>query len=132
MKLASLLVPAYLPRAYVGATPTPYQSGTVDAFERALVKLCPALTVRHHNSTRLHHDPEGRFVAQQIVTRYDVQIDPTTTQLGDVIDLALATFKIDKIEVIYDDAQAATLTADDAAALKDGLHDWNGEFPANE
>lgn len=130
MKLASLLVPTYMPRAYVGATPVAYQSGTVDAFERSLVKLCPAFTIRYGNATRLLHDPENRFVGMQIVTRYDVMVDPASPQLGDVVTLALTSFKLEKLTVVFDDAETADLALGDAGELKDGYHPWNETFPS--
>lgn len=123
MKIASLLVPAYLPRSYIGATPTPYQSGTVDNFERELAALSP-FVVRQPNATRLLTDPAGRFVAQQIVTQYDLLFDPETTNLGEAIMLALKSFTLDTITVVCD-GDAEPFKKDDAENIAAGLHAWN-------
>lgn len=123
MKIASLLVPAYLPRAYAGATPTPYQSGTMDKFEKALVDLSP-LVIRNHNGTRLHPDTAGRFVHQEVVTQYDLLVDPETTTLAEAIDLALRVFTLENITVIFD-GDAAPCTKEDADALSAGVHAWS-------
>lgn len=124
MKLASLLVPAYLPRAYVGATPTPYQSGTVDKFERDLAAMSP-FVIRNGQSCRLTPDPAARFVNQQIVTRYDLLVDPETTTLADAIGLTLKSFGLDKVTVIFDDADAEDFNTDRLEELTSGLHPWS-------
>lgn len=122
MKLATLLIPAYLPRAYVGATPAPYQSGTVDAFEKGLAALSP-LVVRHANVVRLKSDPAGRFVNQEIVTEYDLMWDAATDSLGQAIALSLKSFNLNDVTVIcHGDAQP--FTAADAEEIKSGLHPW--------
>ena len=91
MKLATILVPAYLPRPYVGATPVPYQSGTVDKFERLLAAMSP-LVVRHASSTRIRPDTAGRFAHQEISVAYDLMVDPETTTLAKAVDLTLKSF----------------------------------------
>lgn len=122
MKLVTLLVPAYQPRPYEGATPTPYQSGTVDAFENALVLLSP-LVVRQPNGVRLYPDG-GRWVKQEIVTPYQLLVEPEDTVLGDVILLVLKTFKLGSVTVVNgDDAEPFTTT--EAEELQAGLHAWN-------
>lgn len=123
MKIVSLLVPACLPAPYVGATPTPYQSGTVDRFERELAKMSP-LVIRHANSTRLHEDAAGRFAHVQIVTRYDLLVDPAHETAGNAVALALKTFGLDKLAVILGD-DAEDMDAGAAADLAAGLHIWN-------
>lgn len=127
MKFASLLIPVYLPRAYPSATPAPYQSSTVDGFEREMVALSGYLT-RHGNTTRLLADPHGRFVSQQIVTRYDLMVDPASTELGDAILLALRTFALDKVAVNFC-GDMREITMGEANELRDGIHLWNA---ANE
>jgi len=126
MKLASLLIPAYLPRAYASATPAPYQSSTIDAFERELVKISP-FVIRNPNATRLLGDEMARFVHQQIVMRYDIMVDPESTSLGDAVVLALSTFKLEKVAVVFANADAEELALGDAEELQSGLHPWNGE-----
>lgn len=125
MKYLSMMIPAYLPRAYVGATPTPYMSNTVDNFERELVKLTGYL-IRHGNTTRLIPDPAGRFVSQQIVTRYDLMIDHTDKAMGDAIVLALKTFGLEKVAVIFSDSDVAEVAMPEALEIQSCLHPWNG------
>lgn len=124
MKYLSMMIPAYLPRPYAGATPTPYMSNTVDGFERELVKLTGYL-IRHGNTTRLVPDPHGRFVGQQIVTRYDLMIDNTDTKMGDAIVLALKSFGLEKVAVIYSDSDVAEVAMPEALEIQAGLHHWN-------
>lgn len=125
MRIASLLIPAYMPPAYAGATPTPYQSSTVDNFERDLVKLSP-LVVRHGNATTLRPDLHGRFVHQGIHTRYDVALqDDKKTDgyvLGDAVLLALKAFKLESITVICN-GEADEINVGAVEELQAGLHD---------
>lgn len=123
MSILSVLVPAYTPRAYAGATPTPYQSGVVDKFERQLAALSPHV-VRHHNSTRLLPDVSGRFAHQEILTRYDVLVDPEEKTMGEVIELTLKSFNLENVTALYR-GDAQPLTVEDAVTMLDGLHDWN-------
>ena len=125
MKLATLLLPAYLPRAYPGATPTPYQSGTVDKFERELVALSP-LIVRHSNSVRLSRDIAGRFAHSEIVTAYDFMWDQETDSLGLAIVLALKSFGLPAITVAFQ-GEAEEFSLESVEHLMGGLHPWNEE-----
>lgn len=124
MKLATLLVPAYLPPSHPGATPTPYQSGVVDKFEKLLVELAPVLT-RDGNTNRLTRDAAGRWVTVQIVTPYRFIFAPDETTLGDAIALTLKTFNIPSVTVIVVDADGAELTLSEAEELQSGIHPWN-------
>lgn len=123
MKFMSLLIPVYLPRAYPSATPAPYQSSTVDSFERELSKLSGFL-VRHGNTTRLSPDVQGRFVHQQIVVRYDLMIDPTEKTMGDAIVLALKSFGVGSIAVIFADKEVSEITILEALEIQAMLHPW--------
>lgn len=126
MKLAVLLVPAYLPPSHPGATPTPYQSGLVDKFEMGLAKLSPVV-IRGHNVTRLIPDEGGRWLTQQIVTPYRLIVSPAETALGDAIALTLKSFNIPKVTVLFVDADGEDFALGDADALANGLHPWNEE-----
>lgn len=123
MKIAVLLVPAYQPRPYAGATPVPYQSGTVDKFERVLAGMSP-LVIRHASATRLHPDPAGRFAHPEIVTAYDILHDPETTALGEAIDLALKSFNLEAITIVQN-GDAEPFSKADVLSMMDGLHPWN-------
>lgn len=124
MKLATLLIPAYLPRSYDGATPAPYQSGTVDQFEKGLAAIAPGF-VRHPNATRVTESP--RWAIPWIVTPYQFMIDPEKTTLGDAIALALKAFKLDKINVTVVEAESEDFTADMAADLQTGIYLWGAD-----
>lgn len=122
MKIATILVPAFLPRPYPGATPAPYLSGTVDKFERALACMSP-LVVRH-TCTRLLPDPAGRFAHPEIASAYDVMFDPETQTIAEVIDLTLKSFGLESVTVICDgDAEPFNKASVDE--LMNGLHPWN-------
>lgn len=122
MKLATLLVPAYLPRSYDGATPAPYQSGTVDQFEKALAGIAPGF-IRHPNVTRVTESP--RWAVPQIVTPYQFMIDPGKTTLGDAIALALGAFKLDTVNVTVVEAESENFTSTMALDLQLGIHLWD-------
>jgi hypothetical protein len=122
MKLATLLIPAYLPRAYVGATPTPYQSGTVDKFEREIVLMSP-LVVRHANAVRIMPDRVGRFAHQQVVTEYDFMWEANADSLGKAIALALKSFGLEKVLVVCA-GEVEEIDLAGAAELETGLHPW--------
>lgn len=122
MKLVTLLIPAYLPRAYDGATPVPYQSGTVDQFEIQLAKIAPGF-IRQPNATRVTESP--RWAIPQIVTPYQFVANPEATPLGDMIALALSAFKLDKVTVMVVEAESEEFTAETAADLQSGIHLWN-------
>ncbi len=124
MKIASLLIPTYLPRPYPGATPASYQSSIVDNFEKALVALSPYVT-RHPAAHRLHPDVQGRFVHQEAFTRYDVMVDPGDSSLGDAVLLALKSFNLAKIGVLFDDTEVADVDAASAEQMQQGLDPWN-------
>lgn len=126
MKIATLFIPAYLPRAYAGATPTPYQSGTVDKFERQLADLSPVV-IRQPNATRLLPDTSGRFAHPEIVTPYQVVVSPDEPALGDAIILALKTFGLESFTVTLSDIEGAPVSTADAEALAAGIHPWNEE-----
>lgn len=123
MKLAYILVPAYMPVPYVGATPTPYQSGTVDKYERQLAALSP-FVVRHPGSARLRPDSAGRFVHQELTTSYEVLFDPETQTLAEVIDLTLKSFNLETVTVTMG-GDAEPFSKVETLALMDGLHPWN-------
>jgi hypothetical protein len=125
MKLATLLVPAYLPRSHPGATPTPYQSSTVDTFERGLVALSP-LVIRRPNAVRITADPHGRFVHQQIVTEYEMMWDPATVELSKAVDMALKAFALSEVVVLCD-GDAEPISANGVTELAEGLHPWCDE-----
>lgn len=122
MKFVSLLIPHCLPPAFQGATPFPFQSGTVDRFERELAALSPL--VLRHTASRLRPDLAGRFVHTEHVTRYELLIDPETDVLGQAVALALKSFApIDSITVILD-GDAEPFNAASAEDWVSGMHPW--------
>lgn len=117
MRLLSLLVPAHMPAPYPGATPTPYGSQKVDAWEREIAQLSP-LVIRNAQTARLTPALDGRFVSAQTVTLYDFELpdgDAALTNAADIIASALKAFNLEKITVIFDGCDAADF---DAGALE--------------
>jgi hypothetical protein len=126
MKLITLLIPAYMPRPYEGATPVPYQSGIVDKWEKQFAEISPAV-LRLPNVVRLLPDPSGRFAHPQIVTPYQVLADSESDTAGNAIALALKVFTLAKLTVFSQDTLGEDFNTEDAANLATGLHSWNEE-----
>jgi hypothetical protein len=124
MKLASLLIPTYQPRSYAGQTPAPYPMATVDKFEKELVGLSPYI-VRYPQFHRLHPDTAGRFVHSQVLTRYDIMVEPEQDTLGAAIKLALTAFGGEKICVLFHETDVADIDMAEAEQIFEGLHTWN-------
>ena len=124
MKLITLLVPAYQPRPYEGATPVPYQSGTVDKFEKQLAEISPVV-IRHHNATRLLPDQSGRFAHPQIVTPYQIVAAPEEDAAGKAIALALSVFKLERVTVLSTEVLGDDFDIAAADELSGGVHPWN-------
>ena len=101
MKIATLCVPANLPRPHVGATPVPYTSGKMDALELALVKVAPTV-LRGANSVRLLEDPGNRFVGQQIIVPYTLA-HSGDLQLIDAVAVAIKTLGLKTLLVLTED-----------------------------
>lgn len=78
-----IFVPLYMPVPYAGATPAPYLSSKVDAYERKLVALSPV--VARSEAMVLLPALDGRFVDQRPVRAYSV--------FGDVDAIVSMTLK---------------------------------------
>jgi len=101
----------------------PYQSGTVDKFERLLAAMSP-LVVRHAASTRLLPDAAGRFAHQEITTAYELMVAPDCATLAEAIDLTLKSFKLESVTVLMD-GYAELFTDAEVLSMMDGLHPWS-------
>lgn len=121
MKTAFLFIPAYHPPAYVGATPSPYQSGIVDTFEAKACELCP-MVFRHANATQLAKDPSGRFAHPAIVTPYEFGLEEVSA-LGKLASLALRVFKLESINANVG-GETTLLNIADAKEIEAGTLVW--------
>ena len=101
MKIATLCIPANLPRPHAGATPVPYTSGKIDALELALAKVAP-IVLRGANVVRLTDDPNGRFVGQQIIVPYTLAASGDL-QLIEAISIAFNTLGLKTLMVLTED-----------------------------
>ena len=101
MKIATLCIPANLPRPHAGATPVPYTSGTMDKLELALVKIAPTV-LRGPNMVRLLDDAGNRFVGQQIIVPFTIAA-LGDLQLIDAVALVLKTLGLKTMLVLTED-----------------------------
>jgi hypothetical protein len=101
MKIATLCVPANLPRPHAGATPVPYTSGKIDALEIALTEIVPTV-LRGANVVRLIADPGSRFVGQQIIVPYTLAHEGDL-QLFDAVSIAVKSLGLKTLMVLTED-----------------------------
>ena len=99
MKIITLLIPAYLPRAHPGATPTPFPSSLIDKLEFELVKLSRTI-LRGPNAVKLTENV--RFVGQEIVTPYTFAASGDMDVLN-AVSLVLKTLSLKTLLILSED-----------------------------
>lgn len=109
--MKTLLLPVYMPVAYSGATPQPYQSSIVDGFERKLVSI--STFVMRQEAMRLLPSVDGRFVSQQLVKAYSF-----SGKMEDVLTLAIKTFSLKSASFLDDDGFAYSVILDELGEVE--------------
>lgn len=124
IKIASLLVPAYIKPVHEGQTPEVYASRVTEKWETELVARVNGV-VKHKPTERLAANPLKGGIARMVVVRYDFEVDTTEPALAEVIALALSTFGVKLLTVYLSDTQAEEFDAEAAEELSIGAHDWS-------
>lgn len=129
MRVYKIYVPVYLPPSHPGATPTPYQSGTVDKFKLALFNLVGDICDYHENghSKQISAGQTPNGLTERWLVSFSIAILPgRQALLGKAIALALKSFNLSKVAVEHG-ADAEIFDAEAAQELLDGVHPWNEE-----
>lgn len=124
IKIASLLIPAYIKPVHQGQTPEVYSSRVVEKWEKELTARVNGV-VKHKPTEQLFSNQAHGGIERKVVVRYDFEVDTNEPALAEVIALSLSIFNVKLVTVYLDDAQAEDFDADAAESLSIGAHDWS-------
>lgn len=126
IRLVGLLLPMYQATNHYGATPIAYKRGTVDALEKALIDRSK-LVLRTSGIEQLSSDTQpGGAHSHKLMRVYSFNWDSRTSDLGEIVGLALKLYDLKTVTVILDE-ETRELTEDDAQNLIEGLDAWSPE-----